>query len=181
MTKMKRPVAMITALAVCLFMMTGCSLFKTPVSKDIVGEWSGQMDVSKAVTKGLSDKTGVSLSPEPAYCNVKLVFNEDQTGTLIVDKDGFAQAVGECVESYTSGLFSFDTSGLVSMLMGYISQGISEDTGSQEFTYQVNDDNDEVILQNNGSSVTVVRNDDGDLEYMDEEGLGQTIVFKRAE
>lgn len=181
MTNMKRLIAIATALAVCLFMMTGCSLFKKPVSKDIIGEWSGQMDVSKAVAKGLSDKTGVDLSPEPAYCNVKLVFNEDQTGVLIIDKDGFAQAVGECVEPITSGIFSFDTSGLVSMLMGYISQSISEDTGSQEFTYQANDDSDEVILQNNGSSVTVVRNDDGDLEYMDEEGLGQTIVFKRAE
>lgn len=181
MTKMMRLIAIATALAVCLFMVTGCSLFEKPLSKEIVGEWDGQMDVSKAVYKGLSDELGVDLSPEPAYCNVKLVFNEDQTGVLSIDKDGFAQAVGECVEPYTSGIFSFDTSGLVSVLMGYISQGISEESGSEEFTYQVNDDNNEVILQNSGSSITVTRNDEGNLEYMDEEDLGQTIVFKKAE
>lgn len=178
---MKRITAIVIAITFGALMFTGCSLFSKPLSEDIVGEWNGQIDVAQVVYKELGDELGIELSPEPAYCPIQLKFDEDNTAVMIIDNEGFAKAVGQCVEPYLSGIFSFDTSGLVDVLMQYVAKDMGSESGTDEYTYQVDDENETVTLSADGESMTLQRNDDGALELPDDGALGQTIVFEKAE
>ena len=181
---MKKAFAIITALVFSMVLLTGCSLFGLggkSLSDEIVGEWDGQIDVAKAIYKSLGDELGIELSPEPAYCSVQVIFNEDNTGEFVIDNESFARAVGECVEPYTSGLFSFDTSGLVDIVMQYVAKDMDPGSGTDEFTYEVDDKNDAVTLSTGSDTTTLYRNDDGALEYTDDDELGQTIILEKAE
>lgn len=162
-------------------MLGGCSLFSKPLSKDIVGQWNGELDVAQLLYKELGDELGIELTPEPAYCSIQLEFNEDNTAVMAIDMEGFARAVGQCAEPFVSGFFSFDTSGLVDILMQYVAKDMDPETGTDEYTYEVDDENETVTLSADGEVLTLQRNDDGNLEFTDAEELGQIVVFEKAE
>lgn len=178
---MKKLITIVIAVMFSVCMLAGCSLFSKPLSETIIGQWNGELDVAQILYKGLGDELGIELSPEPAYCSVQLEFNEDKTAVMTIDTEGFARAVGQCAEPYVSGFFSFDTSGLVDILMQYAAKDMDPETGMEEYTYEVDDENETVTLSAGGESLTLQRNDDGNLEFADAEELGQTIVFEKAE
>ena len=172
---MKR-VLLIVMIVMVSIAFSGCGA--KPLSKQIVGDWAGQADIAKVIYKELGDKLGIELSPEPAYCDVSVTFREDGSGEMIIDQESFAQAVGQCVEPYTSAFFDFDTESLVSLLMQYVSKDMDESGGHTEFSYTVDDKSGTVLLSESSDEMEMVLNEDGQLEYQEEE-LGQTITFEK--
>lgn len=156
-----------------------CSCGHAKLSESIIGEWTGQVDVAKMIYQELGDELGLELSPEPAYCSVTLSFDEGGEAVMKIDQEEFAQAVGQCASPFTSALLGFDTDSLVSLLMQYVSKDMSEESGTDEFTYTVDDENNTVTFTDESGETTVMQlNDDGQLEY-DAEEISQVVVFEK--
>lgn len=162
-------------------LLTGCRGFinNDKLSDVIVGQWCGQVDVAKIVYKELGDDLGIELSPEPVYCDMYFEFDDDGTVDIELDLEGFAQAVGECVEPYTTAIFGFDTSSLVNIIMKYAAQEISAGTGEEQGVYEVDDEDMTVsITTESGETDELIMDDEGNLLYEDYE-IDQIIVLEK--
>lgn len=148
------------------------------LSDVIEGEWNGQVDVAKIMYQELSDELGMDVAPEPVYSDMSVEFSGNGECVMIVDLDGFAQAVGKCAEPYVSGIFGFSTEAIVNLIMQAVSSKILDDTGEVRGTYVVDDENGVVeITTEDGEKGTMVWKN-GALEYYDDE-IDQTIIFKK--
>ena len=144
-----------------------------------LGEWSGQVDVADIMYRELSDELGIDLSPEPEYCDVNITFNEDNTYVYTVDVDGFATAAGKCVEPYVSGIMGFSTESLVNLIMQYVAGDISPETGREEGSYTVDDEQMKLTVSDeNGNEKILYLMEDGSLQYEDNE-IDQVIIFQK--
>lgn len=166
------------------FMITGlcaCGITEKSVSleESVIGQWHGQVDIAKMIYKELGDELGIELSPEPAYCDIYFVFDEDGTYLLKIDSESFAKAVGECAEPYTSAIFGFDTGSLVDIIMQYVAKDMPVDTGEERGTYEVNEDELSVLMStDDGDEITLVLDNEGHLQYEDEE-INQTVILEK--
>jgi len=183
-SKMKKSI-IISVLVLVMTMFTACGsgegvLHKNSVlSEIIVGEWYGQVDVAQMVYHDLGKELGIELSPEPVYCDIKMVFNEDGFCAFIIDVKSFSIAVGKCVEPYTSAFFGFDTDFLVEMIMQSVAADIPADTGRAEGHYEVDDENDVIYISTDDGEVeTVYLRKDRNLQYEDTK-IGQAIIFEK--
>lgn len=165
-------------------LLSGCRNFTNEANPEklsdvIVGQWYGQVDIAKMVYKELDDELGIELSPDPAYCDIYFEFEDDGTSIFKIDSESFAKAVGECAEPYTSALFGFDTGSLVDIIMQYVAKEMPADTGEDQGTYDVNDDEMAVsITTESGEVITLIMDNEGHLQYEDEE-INQTVLLEK--
>lgn len=150
-----------------------------PLSDYVPGEWSGQVDVADIMYQELGDELGIELSPEPEYCGVTVSFREDQTFVYQVDIDEFAAAAGKCAEPYVSAIMGFSTDTLVDLIMQYVAKDIAPETGMEEGTYTVDEEQRTVTISDgNGGENVLQLMKDGSLQYEDTE-IDQVITLKK--
>ena len=158
----------------------GSAFYKEPIlSEIIVGEWNGQVDVAQMVYQDLGEELGIELSPDPIYCDVQMIFDDDGSCVFAVDVESFALAVGKCVEPYTSAFFGVDTDFLVDMIMESVASDIPTETGVAQGQYEVEDENSVVYIKtDDGQNEPIYLDKNGCLEYEDKE-IGQIIIFEK--
>lgn len=184
--KKRRRWIIAVVLVIVLFCFSGCSgngigssSEKEPLSSYVLGEWSGQVDVADIMYKELGDELGIDLSPEPEYCGVTVSFQEDQTFVYQVDIDEFAAAAGKCAEPYVSAIMGFSTDALVDLIMQYVAKDIAPETGMEEGTYTVDEEQRTVTISDgNGEENVLQLRKDGSLQYEDTE-IDQVITLKK--
>ena len=174
-----------TLLLMLIFYLSSCNnsneigTREESLSNYILGEWSGQVDVADIMYKELGDELGIDLSPEPEYCDVSISFREDNTYAYTVDVDGFAKAAGECVEPYVSGIMGFSTESLINLIMQYVADDISPETGTEEGSYTINNEQMEITVSDgNGNEKILYLMEDGSMQYEDDE-INQVITFRK--
>ena len=174
-----------TLLLMLIFYLSSCNnsneigTREESLSNYILGEWSGQVDVADIMYKELGDELGIDLSPEPEYCDVSISFHEDNTYAYTVDVVGFAKAAGKCVEPYVSGIMGFSTESLINLIMQYVADDISPETGTEEGSYTINNEQMEITVSDgNGNEKILYLMEDGSLQYEDDE-IDQVITFRK--
>lgn len=174
-----------TLLLMLIFYLSSCNnsneigTREESLSNYILGEWSGQVDVADIMYKELGDELGIDLSPEPEYCDVSISFHEDNTYAYTIDVDGFAKAAGKCVEPYVSGIMGFSTESLINLIVQYVADDISPETGTEEGSYTINNEQMGITVSDgNGNEKILYLMEDGSLQYEDDE-IDQVITFRK--
>ena len=179
---MKRKITKVISTCLTIVLLLSlCACGKKPLSENIVGTWKGQFDVAAMMYKELSDELGlgIDIPADPEYCDVTLEFDEAGNCAMVIDVDGMASAVGKCAEPFTSALFGVDTDVIVDLIMQYVAQDIPEDTGVQQGTYTVDDENLTVnMVDETGDEAVLTLDEDGNLVWEDA-AFGQTLVFSK--
>ena len=179
--KMKKNRIIIVAVLTCFIMIFACGC-KKKLSKTIYGTWHGQLDVAEVMNYELSREMGVEgniIKSDPVYSDISITFNEDETGEIEIDKESFADAVGQVLGSYTSLFLGIDAETLIDSLLQYAADEIDDETARSSFTYEVDDDEKAVYINiGDGAVGKLILNEEGALEFSDPD-LGIDLVFKK--
>ena len=105
--------------------------------------------------------------------------HEDNTYAYTIDVAGFAKAAGKCVEPYVSGIMGFSTESLINLIMQYVADDISPETGTEEGSYSINNEQMGITVSDgNGNEKILYLMEDGSLQYEDDE-IDQVITFRK--
>ena len=191
---------LIIVMVVCIaVMLNACTVPAKSLSKHIEGTWTAEINIAPLLYRELASEFGLDLGDtidrtddmevdvdkilggQELYVKTYLTFYEDGTADFSFDVDDMADAAGDFIEPFTSGIIGFDTSTLIDLLIEYVKADLDADEfDSASFTYEVDDKAREVILTDeDGESGSLSWDGKNKLELLDEEVLGQTLVFER--
>ena len=171
--------ALLLILAVAIMLIPACSLHKEKLSDNIVGEWTGQIDATEALSDIISDKIsfGINLPIDPIICDITFCFNEDGSCYYVIDSEALMEEIGDSVRGIGESMLGISMDGLVDSAVSYFSEKYPIDKVNG--VYVVDDENNTVTIHmDDGEEYNVPLNKDGCL-VLGEEGLSQSIVFKK--
>ncbi len=195
----KRTIACICIILCGAIILTSCTTPGKKLSNHIEGTWTAEINIAPLLYRELASEFGLDLGDtidltddmevdvdkilggQELYVKTYLTFYEDGTADFSFDVDDMADAAGDFIEPFTSGIIGFDTSTLIDLLIEYVKADLDADEfDSASFTYEVDDKAREVILTDeDGESGSLSWDGKNKLELLDEEVLGQTLVFER--
>ena len=155
----------------------GAAAHKLNVSDVLIGEWAGEYDVAPIMYDELIDELGFDVALEPVYASIYMTFNEDGTCVMSLDANEFADAVGEIVEPYVSGIFGFDTDFFIDMVMQGVAGDLDPDSYTESGVYYADEETGEIMIEGDDGSVAYLQmRSDLTLEFEDAD---QTIIMEK--
>ena len=78
-----------------------------------------------------------------------------------------------------SGIMGFSTESLINLIMQYVADDISPETGTEEGSYTINNEQMGITVSDgNGNEKILYLMEDGSLQYEDDE-IDQVITFRK--